>query len=135
MAVEYGSNRLELEALDGTSVSSSFNFEVVTPESRPIATPKPPQSQKASISFEPSKSVFTFGEKVKMCFYLTIPAPARVTIHNPARDMPIVFEWDNLGPDGECVFGSMAAGYGHNQLVLEALDGTSASATYEFDVN
>lgn len=94
----------------------------------------PTESQKASITIEPGKNAFAFGEHVSMCFYLAVPAPAKATIHNANGDVLPVLEWSSLGPDGECIGGPMAAGYGHNRLVLEALDVTSASAVYEFDV-
>jgi hypothetical protein len=118
----YGLNNILIKA-DGT-----WEFYEPAPEHQV------PLSQEAFIIFEPNKNAFPFGEHVSMCFYLNIPAPAEAKIHNPARDIPMIFKWDSLGPNGECVVGPMSAGYGHNQVVLEALDGSSVSATFEFDV-
>jgi hypothetical protein len=124
----YGLNQMRVNH-DG-----SWEFGAYPEEAPPASEAQPPQSQEAFIIFDPDKNVFAFGEQVSMCFYLNFPAPARATIHNPARDVPIVFEWPGLGPGGECVVGPMAAGHGHNRLVLEVLDGSAVSTSFEFDV-
>lgn len=130
-------NSETLDNISNMSTSESIESETSFPPA-PTPVPEPVLSQEASISFEPNKTSFGFGEQVTMCFYLTIPAPAKATIHNPARDVPIIFEWGNLGPDGECISGAMAVERGHNQLILEAFDSNSqvtALAIFEFDVN
>ncbi len=118
--------------------SASTEPNESSPSPVPVPTPKPALTQKASISFEPDKNTFSFGEQVSMCFYLIIPAPAKAMIHNPARDVPIIFEWDKLGPDGECITGPMAVERGRNTLILEAFDDNSqveTSTSMEFEVH